>query len=138
MIVLDEHMANRRVSSDITSWYKGKIVFIRDLRHGSLIKDDAIPRLLRKTNAQPAFVTINVSHFWQKVPIDKRFCVVCFDIPDLFPSRISPALRSLNRLFSHPDFRNKKQRVGHVFRISTDGPTQFYSHNDTQIRSLDL
>ncbi|MFH1116566.1 MAG: hypothetical protein V1792_21845 [Pseudomonadota bacterium] len=131
-------MSNQRVATAIKTWYKGRIVSVRDLRPGSLIKDDAIPQLLRKTKAKPAFVTINVSHFWQKVPVDKRFCVVCFDIPDLSMSRIMPAFKSLNRLFSHPDFRNKKQRVGHVFRMTTDGPTQFYSHNDTQIRSLDL
>lgn len=138
MIVLDEHMSNNRVAAAIKAWYKGKIVFVRDLRPGSLIKDDAIPQLLRKTKAKPAFVTINVSHFWQKVPVDKRFCVVRFDIPDLSMSRILPAFSSLNLLFSHPDFGNKKQRGGHVFRMTTRGPTQFYSYCDRQIRSLDL
>jgi hypothetical protein len=58
VIVLDEHMSNRRGASAIKTWYKGKIVFVRDLRSGSLIKDDAIPQLLRKTKAKPAFVTV--------------------------------------------------------------------------------
>ena len=138
MIVLDEHMSNERVSAAIRTWYKGKIVFVRDLRAGSVIKDDAIPQLLRKTRSKPAFVTINVSHFWKKVPIDQRFCVVCFDIPNLAMSRIIPTIGNLNRLFSHPDFKNKKQRVGHVFRVTTGGVTEFYNHNDPQIRSLDL
>ena len=138
MIVLDEHMSNERVSAAIRTWYKGKIIFVWDLRAGSVIKDDAIPQLLHKTKSKPALVTINVSHFWQKVPIDQRFCLVCLDIPVVSIPRISPLSKNLNRLFSHPDFRNKKQRIGHVFRMTADDLTRYYSHNDTQIRSFDL
>lgn len=138
MIVLDEQMSNRRLLNAIGKWYRGKVVFVKDLRPGSIIKDDSIPQLLRQTKSNPAFVTINVSHFWQKLSIDQRFCVVCLDIPDFSMRNISPTLKLLNRLFGHPDFRKKKQRAGHVFRITLDGLVQVYSHNDTRIRSLVL
>lgn len=138
MIVLDEQMSNRRVLNAIGKWYRGKVLFAKDLRPGSIIKDDSIPQLLRQKKSKPAFVTINVSHFWRKAPTDQRFCVVCLDISDFFIRNMAPVLKLLNWLFSHPDFSKKKQRAGHVFRITADGLVQFYSHDDNRIRSLVL
>lgn len=50
-------------------------------RPQTIIKDDAVPELLRQQH-HPTFVTTNERDFWQKVAIDHRYCVVCFVLPD--------------------------------------------------------
>lgn len=77
MIVLDEQLLGRNLETAIAQWYQGAVCFITDLRPHTIIKDDAIPRLLQQEN-QPTFVTINESDFWRKVVINNRFCVFCF------------------------------------------------------------
>ncbi len=47
MIVLDEQLLGRDLEIAIARWYRGPVLFITDLRPGSVIKDDAIPVLLR-------------------------------------------------------------------------------------------
>ncbi len=69
MIVLDEQLLGLNLDQDIASWYAGAVLFITDLRPGTIIKDDAIPALLRRQQ-QPTFVTINERDFWRKVTID--------------------------------------------------------------------
>jgi hypothetical protein len=130
MIVLDEQLSNRRMRTAIQRWHAGKVVFIRELRPGTIIKDDAVPQILYR-HSWPAFVTVNVGHFWKRVQIDNRYCVVCFDIPDLSLRGIPQALKLL---FNHPDFKNKKQRSGHVFCVNTDGAVQFYGCDNAKIR----
>ena len=66
MIVLDEQLLGRGVERDIAHWYRGTVQFITDLRPHTIIKDEAIPVLLRRP-AQPTFVTINERDFWRKV-----------------------------------------------------------------------
>jgi len=66
MIVLDEQLLGRDLDSEIARWYPGNVRFIIDLRPGTVIKDDAIPALLREQSL-PTFVTINVRDFWRKV-----------------------------------------------------------------------
>jgi hypothetical protein len=61
---------------EIAQWYRGKTV----------IKDDAIPSLLRQ-QSHPTFVTINEKDFWRKVPIDAQYCVICFTLPGNDDSR---------------------------------------------------
>lgn len=63
MIVLDEQLLGRNLELEIAKWYRGKILFITDLRPHTVIKDDAIPGLLRQ-QSQPTFVTIN----WKNHP----------------------------------------------------------------------
>lgn len=63
MIVLDEQLLCRDIEHEIARWYGGKVLFITDLRPNTIIKDDAIPGLLRQ-QIQPAFVTINEKDFW--------------------------------------------------------------------------
>lgn len=65
----------------ISAWYRGNVCFITDLRPDTIIKDDAVPMLLRQ-QSQPTFVTINERDFWRKVEIDNNFCVVCFTFSD--------------------------------------------------------
>jgi hypothetical protein len=48
MIVLDELLSNLRMRSAIRDWYLGKVVYVRELRPGTVIKDDVVPRLLRR------------------------------------------------------------------------------------------
>jgi len=76
MIVLDEQLLGRDIELEIAKWYPGAVQFIMDLRPNTVIKDDAIPELLRPQN-QPAFVTINESDFWRKVLIDNHFGLLC-------------------------------------------------------------
>src|SRR5262249_52352740 len=58
MIVLDEQLLGRGIERNIARWYRGSVQFIIDLRPDTVIKDDAIPTLLRQ-QPQPIFVTIN-------------------------------------------------------------------------------
>jgi hypothetical protein len=88
VIVLDEQLLGRGIEGDIARWYRGSVCFITDLRPGTIIKDDAIPTLLQR-EAEPTFVTINESDFWQKVAINERFCVVCLALPDSRSGEVS-------------------------------------------------
>ena len=68
MIVLDENMHQRSIMDTVAAWYRGRVISVTVLRPDTIIKDEAIPTLLR--NAQrPTFVTINVDDFWQRVPV---------------------------------------------------------------------
>lgn len=55
MIVLDEQLLGRNIEEQIARWYQGAICFITDLRPNTVIKDDAIPKLLQQEN-QPTCV----------------------------------------------------------------------------------
>ena len=48
MIILDEQLLGRNLEQEIAAWYRGTVRFITDLRPNSVIKDDAIPVLLRQ------------------------------------------------------------------------------------------
>ncbi len=65
MIVLDEQLLGRQLEQSISGWYRGSVCFIAELRPGTLVKDDAIPSLLCQQR-WPAFITINVNHFWKR------------------------------------------------------------------------
>lgn len=105
--------------------------FITDLRPNTVIKDDAIPELLRQQN-QPTFVTINERDFWRKVEIDGRFCVVCFTLSDARAREIPAALRLL---FRHSEFKTKARRMGKVIRV-TEEEANYYAYNDKQLRRV--
>ncbi len=65
MIVLDDQISNRFIASQITRWYPGAVVSIRDSRPHGLILDPEIPTLLRALR-QPTFVTINYKDFFNR------------------------------------------------------------------------
>ena len=65
MIVLDEQLLGRQLELEIAKWYRGTVRFINELRPHTVIKDDAIPKLLRQ-QSQPTFVTINERTFGGK------------------------------------------------------------------------
>lgn len=134
MIVLDEQLLGRHIEDEIACWYRGSVCFITDLRPGTIIKDDAIPLILRRLK-KPAFVTINVSHFWRRVPIDDRFCVVCCNFSDS-QARLIPGYLKL--LMSHQNFSTKGKSAGHVFRLSLDQPVRFYNSADPSTQTLQV
>lgn len=131
MIVLDEQLLGLGIEHDIARWYPGNVKFIIDLRPGSVIKDDAIPGLLRKQN-KPTFVTINVWDFWRKIPADGAYCVICISLPNSRATEISDGLRALFRL---PGFMTKDERMGKVVRIAEER-TSYYSAGKSQVERL--
>jgi hypothetical protein len=48
MIVLDENVHDQRILAAIAAWYPGQVVSVTVLRPQSIIKDEAIPELLRQ------------------------------------------------------------------------------------------
>lgn len=133
MIVLDEQLLGRQLEQAFTAWYRGSVVFITDLRPRTIIKDDAIPVLLRQ-QAQPTFVTINETDFWQHVIIDQYFCVVCCAVPD---SRAGSVPVLVRQLFRYPAFRSKAQRMGMVIRLTTT-TAFYYTHRNPTIQTIFL
>ncbi|MCB0181597.1 MAG: hypothetical protein KDI62_25445 [Anaerolineae bacterium] len=128
---MDEQLLGRNLEIEIARWYRGTIRFIVDLRPNTVIKDDAIPEILRQQN-QPTFVTINERDFWQKVKIDNQFCVVCFTLSDAKAKEIPEVLRAVMR---HAEFKTKANRMGKVIRVTID-EISYYTFNDKQIRRL--
>lgn len=133
MLVLDEQLLGREIERALRRWYRGPVLFVTDLRPGTVIKDEAIPSLLRQ-QTQATFLTINDADFWSKVDIDDRFCVVCFALPDSEVRAIPALLRAVFRL---APFRTKARRMGKVLRI-TRRAVRYYTCNDREIRVLPL
>ena len=133
MIVLDEQLLGRDLEQDIARWYRGPVRFVIDLRPHSVIKDEAIPDLLR-SQSRPTFVTINERDFWRRVAADERYCIVCFPWPDSRVREIPPVLRLLLR---RPEFRTKAQRMGKVLRVTTE-EILYYTVDDRQARTIPL
>jgi hypothetical protein len=133
MIVLDEQLLGRSLEMEIARWYTGDVCFITDLRPNTVVKDDAIPYLLRQ-HSQPTFVTINERDFWRKVAVSDRFCVVCFSLPDSRAEEIPGLLRAL---FHNPLFATKRLRMGRVILVTGRG-TSYYTHDDREIKVVEL
>ena len=133
MIVLDEQLLGRDLDAALARWYRGPVLFITDLRPGTVIKDDAIPVLLRHQN-QATFITINETDFWQKVAIDAHFCVVCFALPDSQAREIPKLLRTVLRL---PALQTKERRMGKVVRV-THSTVSYYTYREREIRTVPI
>lgn len=110
MIVLDEQIGSPDLAREIAAWYPGQVAVLKDLRHFSVIKDDAADVLLRSAR-HPTFVTINVKHFWKVIRVDKRFGVVAIELPLVRADEISDWLRDLFRL---AEFKTKAKRMGTI------------------------
>jgi hypothetical protein len=121
VIVLDEQLLGRNLDKEIAKWYRGKVLFINDLRPNTVIKDEAIPYLLRQ-DRQATFITINVSDFWEKAKADKSFCIVCFALSD---ARVNELPSLMRRLFRQPAFRTKRSRVGKIVRATQTTATYY-------------
>lgn len=130
MIVLDEQVSRENLRLSL-KWYPGRVRFVQELRPGTIIKDEAVPALLRRAH-QPTFLTINVSDFWLRIPANPRFCILCFplhieqfrEIPDL----LRPVLRV-------PDFSTKAARMSKVALIRP-GRIQFYCAGSTGVSEV--
>jgi hypothetical protein len=133
MIVLDEQLLGRNLERDMAKWYRGTVQFIIDLRPHTIIKDDAIPELLRQ-QPQPTFVTINERDFWRKTVVDYRYCIICFALSDARVREIPQSLRSLLR---RPEFRTKAHRMGKVTRVTSE-EISYYTVTDRQVRVIPL
>lgn len=131
MIVLDEELQGLGLEEAISRWYGGSVILIKALRPGTVIKDEAIPSLLRQAK-QPTFVTINHSDFWRRAKADKSYCIICFkltsDQADLIPSQ-------LRQLFKLAEFKTKRARMGNVVLISLRG-VQCYRPSEKIIHIL--
>ena len=133
MIILDEQLLNMEVAESISRWSRSRVRHVVDLRPGTIIKDDAIPALLRQVR-QPTFVTINVRDFWGRIPADNRYCILCFPLSHSRVNEISGLLRQVFRL---PEFRTKAVRMGKIALVSRQR-TQYYQVGDNQRYSLPL
>ncbi|MBI3795389.1 MAG: hypothetical protein HY268_00255, partial [Deltaproteobacteria bacterium] len=129
----DEQLLGRDLEQDIARWYRGSIQFIIELRPHSVIKDEAIPALLRR-QSQPTFVTINERDFWRRVAADRRYCIVCFPLPD---SRVREIPRSLRLLLRRPEVQTKAQRMGKILRATTEG-ILYYTVDHGQVKTIPL
>jgi len=58
MIVFDENVHQRSSMDAVAAWYRGRVISVTVLRPGTIIKDEAIPTLLRRV-LRPTFVTTN-------------------------------------------------------------------------------
>ena len=96
--MLDEQLLGRNLEAALGSWYRAPVRIITDSRPGTVIKDDAIPTLLRQQQ-QATFLTVNEADFSRKGVIDAHFCVGCFALPDSRAREIPELLRAV---FRHP------------------------------------
>ena len=131
MIVLDEELQGLGLEDAISSWYRGSVLLIKALRPGTVIKDEAIPGLLRRVR-QPTFVTINHGDFWRRVAAGRSFCMLCLK---LTADQADEVPRWLRRLFGIQEFQTKKARMGKVALVSPRS-IQYYSVEDNLIHLL--
>ena len=131
MIILDEELQGLGLEAAISRWYRGTVLIIKQLRPGTVIKDDAIPALLRHVK-QATFVTINLADFWRRLPPEPSFCLVCFKVTADQANEIPELLRRLLRL---PEFKTKRVRMGKATLVSRR-VVQYYSIHDRLIHIL--
>lgn len=124
MIVLDENLRDPQIQQMLSAWYPGKVINVKQLRLSTLIKDDAIPSLLRRLS-YPTFVTINVRDFWFGKLAHPSYGIVCVEIPQENAIKVASFLRSLLNL---TDFRNKTGRMGKVILL-TPQIIRYYANN---------
>jgi hypothetical protein len=131
MIVLDEQLQGFGLEDAIAHWYRGNVIVVNRLRPGRVIKDDAIPTLLRRLK-QPTFVTINGTDFWRRVPADKAYCIVCLELPADQASKVSGWLRQLFRV---PICKTKRGRMGKVV-LASQQRLRYYSTHEKHVHLL--
>ena len=131
MIVLDEQLQGLGLEEAVARWYRGAVFVVKKLRPGIVIKDEAIPALLRQLK-QPTFVTIDYMDFWRRIPADNAFCIVCLELPTERVDDIPVRLRQLLRL---PEFKTKKARMGKVVLVR-ETRLQYYSQHEKLVHIL--
>jgi hypothetical protein len=114
MIILDENVHQQSIMAGIAAWYRGQVLSITLLRPHTLIKDDAIPVVLRRIR-QPTFVTTNVTDFWRRISAHSRYSIVCVVLPN---ERLYELPHFLRELFRVPEFKTRSRRMGKIIRVS--------------------
>lgn len=132
MIVLDEQLLSYGLRQHVAQWYRGAVIYITQLRPETVIRDEAIPMLLRAAR-RPTFVTINVADFWRRVAPQTRFCIVCVAVPHTRALEVAALVR---RLFALSPFRTQHQRLGKMARVS-QRQVLYYTTADRTIQRLD-
>jgi len=99
-ITLDEQLEDPELIEAL-KWITVDV--ITQLRPGTIVKDDAVPALLRQAR-RPTFITINVSDFWlhRWRLCAKAYCIVCFKLTSEKIYQLPGLLRKLLRV---PEFR---------------------------------
>ena len=92
MILLDENVHQQSIVASIAAWYRGQVRSLTTLRPNTVIKDEAIPTVLRRVR-QPTFVTTNVADFWRRVPAHSQYSIVCVALPSERLHELPPLLR---------------------------------------------
>jgi hypothetical protein len=128
MIVLDEELQGLGLEATIGQWYRGAVILIKHLRPGTVIKDEAVPVLLRRVKFA-TFVTINYGDFWRHLPAEQSFCVLCLKLTVDQVGEISHWLRQVFRL---PEFKTKTARMGKVALVSPRS-LQYYHGGDSLV-----
>jgi hypothetical protein len=121
VIVLDENLLGLRLNNPIAIRYPGRVSYITALRPSTVIKDEAIPRLLQRLKGV-TFVTTNVTDFWRRVLAHPQYSIVCLSLPN---ERLREVPELLRRLLRMPEFRTKAARMGKVVRVSRQ-QVQYY------------
>jgi hypothetical protein len=104
---LGENLDEQRVRMPLTARYRGKVLSVRELRPGSVIKDEAVPTILCQ-HRNATFVTTNVSDFWRRAPTHACYCIVCVPLPT---ERQDELVDLLFRLLRHAAFRTARKGV---------------------------
>jgi hypothetical protein len=88
------------------------VLYIKELRPQTVIKDEAIPTLLQRCK-RPTFITINYDDFWnqRKAPASAAYCLICLKLEHGRWMEASPITRDI---LSREEFRTKKKRMGKV------------------------
>ena len=131
MIILDENLLGLRLDMPIARWYAGRVCYLTDLRPGTVMKDEAIPQLLRQYKGT-TFVTTNVPDFWQRILAHARYSIVCLSLPN---ERLHQLPELLRHLFRVREFRTRAGRMGKVIR-ATRAQLQYYTIGDNRIHRL--
>jgi hypothetical protein len=115
-IILDEQLEDPELIEAL-HWITVNV--ITQLRPGTIIKDDAIPALLRHAR-RPTFITINVRDFWLRRwhLCDKAYCIVCFKLTS---ERIYQLPGLLRKLLQMPKFRTRSARMGKIALVNQYG-----------------
>lgn len=128
-IILDEQIHNVHVPIALRSWIT--VSRVRELRPNTIIKDEAIPGLLRQLK-QPTFVTINVHDFWKRKLCDPKYCIVCMAVPDDKQFEIPRLLRDL---FQFPQFKTRAERMGKIAHVGLEH-MRYYQYGEERAYQL--
>ncbi|MGH7452569.1 MAG: hypothetical protein ACRENG_14575, partial [bacterium] len=90
-----------------------------------------IPSLLRHQK-YPTFVTINVGDFWTPKLCDRRYCILCFAVPDPKQPEMPRLLRRLLRM---PGFKTRAARMGKIVHVTLDH-VRYYQLGDEKMHVL--